>query len=550
MYINVSRNKNFIIEILYDKNGNKKIIKKCEGLPLQLGIKCDRETGYKDLYGKNVEPHDFDNIKDYYRFIKENSEYYEVLGNINPIYQYISDKYSHDFEYNLDFIKTFIIDIEVDSILYDDKKKILVGSEDDKTEMTLSEIDDKWLPDQQNGLLMIDDNDNSVPYSRNIFMLKAGFPDPSEALYPITSIAIKDDTNDKYYVCATKNFDKCKSVIGVDIDTIDFYHAQDEEHIFSWFINLMRTELPDILVGWYSNNFDFPYIINRSYKIFDDDHIKKISPYGKLTCTLKEGVGEYGRDVWKTFIGGVYTLDYMEIYKKFVNTPRSSYSLDFVSGEELDTTKLNYNEYDNLNDLWFRNPQHYIDYNIFDVELISLMDKKLNLMNILFMISYKALGNFNDALGTIGVWDSILYNKLKTMNIFIPPKKHNEKEHFVGAYVKDPIPDIYPWCISEDLDSLYPHIQMQYHISPECLIGDESISVDQDALDTRILTGTLKGNPKYIMAGNGQYFDKNKEGFIPTILKEIYAERKAVKKKMLEKKQELVDIKELLKEFD
>jgi len=552
MYISVNRYKNQLIEIMYDKNGNKRMIKKSEGLPLQLGTHCERETGYYDLYGKNVEPHYFDTFKEYYNFKKENEEYYNILGEINPVYQYISDKYSNDdFKYNLKWIKTFIIDIEVDSILFDEEKMVLVGSEDDKTEMTLPEIDEKWLPEEQNALMMIDINNNNVPYNRNIFMDKAGFPYPEECLYPVTSIAIKDHTNNKYYVASTKPYDKNKTVIGIDPKTISFYHAPDEKHIFLWFIKLMRKELPDILVGWYSKNFDFPYIIERSYRVFNgDDHIRKISPYGVVKTELSRGTGPFGRDEWKTTVGGVYTLDYIDIYKKFTFITRSSYSLDFVSSEELDVTKLRYNEYDNLNDLWFRNPQHYIDYNIFDVELISLMDQKLNLMNILATISYKALCNFSDALGTVGVWDAMLYNDLKKKNIFVPPKRDNERENFAGAYVKQPVPDIYPWVCSFDLDSLYPFCQAQWHISPECLIKGDRKSVNTDAIDPSILNGELKVNNNYIMAGNGCYFDKNKEGFIPKILKGIYAERKEFKNKMLKKKQELVDVEELLKEFE
>ena len=63
---------------------------------------------------------------------------------------------------------------------------------------------------------------------------------------------------------------------------------------------------------------------------------------------------------------------------------------------------------------------------------------------------------------------TIIYNYLKKRNIVIPPRERsNKSEKYEGAYVKEPIPGKYDWVVSFDLNSLYPHLIMQYNIHPK-----------------------------------------------------------------------------------
>ena len=43
-----------------------------------------------------------------------------------------------------------------------------------------------------------------------------------------------------------------------------------------------------------------------------------------------------------------------------------------------------------------------------------------------------------------------------------------------GAYVKDLLVGMHNWIVSFDINSLYPHLIMQYNISPEKIIGMKS----------------------------------------------------------------------------
>ena len=75
---------------------------------------------------------------------------------------------------------------------------------------------------------------------------------------------------------------------------------------------------------------------------------------------------------------------------------------------------------------------------------------------------------------------------------------------YEGAYVKDPQIGRHKWVASFDLNSLYPHLIMQYNISPETLVGMYPESglvdalldreVDVDFLKEKNLTMTPNGS--------------------------------------------------------
>ena len=248
-----------------------------------------------------------------------------------------------------------------------------------------------------------------------------------------------------------------------------------------------------------------------------------------------------GRLKYTSKIGGIILLDYLELYKKYTLTPRSSYSLEHISNVELKDGKLNFDEHDNFVEFWNKDPQKFMDYNIYDVELIDLLDEHLGLMELHCNLSFKAKCNFSDAMGTVKIWDVLIYHFLKEKNIMIPPIVMKDFKPFAGAYVKEPVKKIYDWVASIDLNSLYPMLIQQYNISPECLIPEKNIEVDMKKIDERFLNQDFNFDPRCIIAGNGQYFRKDEKGFLPKIMKSLYAERKTIKKEMLKEKQILVD---------
>jgi DNA polymerase elongation subunit (family B) len=148
------------------------------------------------------------------------------------------------------------------------------------------------------------------------------------------------------------------------------------------------------------------------------------------------------------------------------------------------------------------------------------------------------------------MWDNIIYTYLKKRDIVIPPKNKTQKdEKYAGAYVKEPIPGMYDWVVSFDLNSLYPHLIMMYNISPETLLEEKHPTVSVDKILNQSLNFEMYKD--YSVCANGAMFRKDVRGFLPELMEKIYNERVIFKKKMLaaEQEYEKTKNKELVKEI-
>ncbi len=111
-----------------------------------------------------------------------------------------------------------------------------------------------------------------------------------------------------------------------------------------------------------------------------------------------------------------------------------------------------------------------------------------------------------------------------------------QNEKYAGAYVKEPIPGKYDWVVSFDLNSLYPHLIMQYNISPETLRETRHPSVTVDKILNEELTFELYKDSA--VCANGAMYRKDVRGFLPELMEKIYKDRTIYKKKMLIAKQD------------
>jgi len=213
---------------------------------------------------------------------------------------------------------------------------------------------------------------------------------------------------------------------------------------------------------------------------------------------------------------------------------------------ELGIGKIAYDEYDSLTQLYTENYQKFIDYNIKDVELIVKLEDKLKLIELALTLAYDTKTNYEDVFAQTRMWDSLIYNHLIERNIVVPPKEKNRKDSaFEGAYVKDPQVGLHNWVASFDLNSLYPHLIVQYNISPETLVQREDYNDVMTALAPQANVDVLlrKELDTSEMDGitvtpNGQFFRTNKQGFLPEMMEIMYKDRKKFKKLMLQAEQE------------
>jgi len=257
-----------------------------------------------------------------------------------------------------------------------------------------------------------------------------------------------------------------------------------------------------------------------------------------------------GRNQITCDVGGVTQLDYLDLYKKFTYKAQESYRLDYIAEVELGQKKLDHSEFDTFKDFYTQGWQKFIEYNIVDVELVDRLEDKMKLIELALTMAYDAKVNYGDVFYQVRMWDNIIYNYLKKRDIVIPPKNRSSKnEKYAGAYVKEPIPGKYDWVVSFDLNSLYPHLIMQYNISPETLLDERHPMVTVDKILEEQITFEMYKD--YAVCANGAMYRKDVRGFLPELMEKIYKDRTIYKKKMLAAKQEYekTKTKELEKEI-
>ena len=367
-----------------------------------------------------------------------------------------------------------------------------------------------------------------------------GFPSPEEAAEPFLSITVKNHQSKKFVVWGIGKFNNTR-------DDVTYIECGDEVHLLKEFLMFWERHLPDVITGWNTEFFDIPYLCNRIKKLFGEDELKRLSPWRSVH---DRDVFQMGRKHQVYEIQGVAHLDYFDLYRKFTYSAQESYRLDHIAFVELGERKDG-NPFETFKEWYTKDFQSFIEYNIMDVEIVDRLEDKMKLIELCLTMAYDAKVNYMDVLGSTKYWDILIYNYLHKKKIAIPQKIPKTKpDKFEGAYVKDPQVGMHKWVMSFDLNSLYPHLIMQYNISPETLVAQNKVpnmSVDK-LLDRKVDTSILKG---VTLTPNGALFSTKKKGFLPEMMQSMYNDRVKYKKLLLQAKQEYENTKDpkLLKDI-
>jgi DNA polymerase elongation subunit (family B) len=422
----------------------------------------------------------FDSMSEATDFAKryENVDSLEAHGNTNFAAQYIQKNYPKDIQYDSSVIKIANIDIEVAS----------------------------------------DD----------------GFPEPERADAEVQSICLKYFGIKTVYIWALEEkYEPSKTELDINPEDIIFIKCDGELDLLLKFIQFWnhRDTCPDVVTGWNVRMFDLPYLINRTNRLIGVDTSKKMSPWNMVR---EKQVSLQGRTQQVYDIVGIEQLDYWDLFQKFgvySYGVQESYKLDHISNVVLGEKKLSYEEHGNLYTLYKEDYQKFIDYNIKDVLLVERIDEKMGLIDLAMTIAYKGGCNYQEAFGTTQLWDTYIYRELCSRKIVVPPKMDHGKVDFGGGFVKTPQIGRHSWVVSFDLNSLYPHLIMQFNMSPETIVSTRTSGVTVDnCLDK---TRPDSKSPTDCIAANGVHFSKDERGVLPSIIDGLYSERKQIKKNML-----------------
>ena len=448
-----------------------------------LFVSSQEETAFRSFIGETyVKPKKFESMGAAKEFVEQFSDVknFEIYGNRNYVAQFIQEKYPSDIKFDITKINIFSFDIEVD--------------------------------------------------------ISDGYPNMESADKPLTSISIKSSKTDTYHLLGLKDYDKTKTITGIDPDNIQFMKFDSEMAMLKRFIEIWKNDFPDIVTGWNVEYFDIMYIVSRIINLFGEAKAKELSPWNSIKKKSKVIFGNKQQHTYE--IMGVNIVDYMDAFKKFGYQygTQETYKLDHIAYVVLGENKLSYDEYGNLTNLYEKNPQLYLDYNLKDTHLIQRFEDETGLLSLVLTVAYGGGVGYKEAFGTVGIWDTTIYRKLmeKKLVPYVKSEQVPERGELVGGYVKDPIPGMYDWIVSFDLNSLYPHLMLQYNMSPETYVHDRRFEVNQDM----VLNKKFVNNDKTVsVAANGVCFTNEKLGIIPEIIEEYYGNRSKIKKEMLKTEQ-------------
>ena len=361
-----------------------------------------------------------------------------------------------------------------------------------------------------------------------------GFPEPALADQEVTAITMKNNIDDIYYTFGCGEYDVDKALL--QTHQVVYVKCADERELLHKFVYHWSATSPDVVTGWNCEFFDIPYLVNRIRKINGEQTMKRLSPW-KMIDERETHTG-FGQSTIKYELKGVAILDYMAIFKKFGYSygPQESYKLDHIANVVLGEKKLDFGEASDLNELHANDYQKFIDYNIKDVELIDRMEDKLGLISLCLTMAYKGGVNYEQVLGTVAIWDSLIYRDLHSKRIAVPMNSESFKGAYPGGYVKEPQVGMHDWVCSFDLNSLYPSIIMQYNMSPETILNDDELNVTVETVLAKQVKNTT---PNTALAVGGTRFSTKKLGILPSIIQEIYDDRVKFKQAQLKAEQEL-----------
>ena len=386
----------------------------------------------------------------------------------------------------------------------------------------------QWISDKFKGSVNFDMSQMKIWTIDIEVACENGFPDVQASAEEMLCITMKNVNTKETITWGTREFSPADTEYRV------FWTEQEMlQNFHKWWVD----NTPDVITGWNCNLYDIPYICRRMERVLGEKWMRSLSPWNKVD--MREVVIK-GRTNLAYEVAGVTILDYLDLYQKFTYSNQESYRLDHIAYVELGQNKLDHSQFENFKDFYTSDWQRFVEYNIQDVNLVDRLEDKMRLLELALTLAYDAKVNLSDVYSQVRMWDTLIYNDLKGRNIVVPPKISTKKDDkYAGAYVKEPVPGVYDWVVSFDLNSLYPHLIMQYNISPETLIDERFPSITVD----KLLQEEVTPNPNYCVCANGAQYRKDIHGFLPEIMQRIYDERKIFKKQMLAAKRDLENAK-------
>lgn len=458
----------------------------------------------KTIYGQPVTRRNFRSYSDYFSFIKDKKDIFE--DRVRPEIQFLAERYYSipDEELTVPKLRVYSLDIECE--------------------------------------------------------LRVGYPSVDDPKDPINLVSIYDNKTDTTTVFGLKDYTGGKFF---NEKYVRYFKCDNERMLLNRLLNFLNKFPPDVITGWSVYDFDIPYIINRSKRVFSDPN-----EYMRLSPIKDVQVWEAKNGKMNVNISGVSILDYIDLYKWYAPTKLERYSLDYVSNYELEKGKVDYSQYKDLKELCEKDWNLFVDYNITDALRVHQLEKKLGYISMVQSLSLltKCPMRYYDTMTQL--IEGLLLVYFRRHRLCAPKFYGGTQETFEAAYVKEPQTGKHNWVIDLDIASSYPTAIITLNMSPETYYG-RILDITEDTVVQYVRQkkfpafNLLKDGKKVTFDGQkltvfnsalekraitiapcGSVFSTKNKGVLAQVEEEVFHKRIDIKGKMIKMKKSLPQLRD------
>lgn len=305
-----------------------------------------------------------------------------------------------------------------------------------------------------------------------------------------------------------------RRVVSTAESPLDFVEqVEDEREMLQRFVAIVEEENPDILIGYNSDNFDFPYIRDRAALL---DVPLNLGTDGSSLKFMKRGFAN------AALVKGRVHVDLYLIMRRYLQLDR--YTLERVYLELFGEEKYDIPG-DEIHQYWDDcgpKLEKLCHYSLDDAVAVTKIGEKMIplTLELTRIVGQPFFDVARMATGQQVEW--YLIRKANEQGEVVPNKPSSSQystrrgKRAAGGYVKDPVKGLHENIVYFDFRSLYPSIIISKNVSPDTLV-DECNPEDCN-----------------ISPEGGYMFLKEPAGFVPSIIGNILSERVRLKTMMKE----------------
>ncbi len=304
----------------------------------------------------------------------------------------------------------------------------------------------------------------------------------------------------------------------------DTLSCSSEYDMLSRFFSIIRDYNPDILAGYNSNEFDFPYLAERARQ-------------NRMEARLgRDGSSWYIRKIISrtdVSITGRVVVDLLPIIRSTYSLKQ--YTLRNAASELLGMEKRDVDPKE-IESLWEEGGdglRRFISYSRRDAVLAQRMLLDLRLMDKFIALSQASGSLLQDVVngGQSGMVESLLLRRFREHGRVVPPKpdsevseeRYGENEELKGGAVLVPEKGLVEDVVILDYKSLYPTIMMAHNLCYSTVLSrSDSLAQGQDEV-AEIITSPSGG--RFVSAAVSP-------GIMPAVLRELLEQRTETKRMM------------------